>query len=247
MRHIVEHVASTPDTVHRHVASSDDSVLDNPAHSALVGPHAHFAERRGNALRYPSDVAPWCALPDDPSASDWDDAADLVGSEGTVTLATVTVEPPADWLSRMRMPGVQMIGDAVTGYRDSDVVELGASDVDEMLDLVQRTRPGPFRRRTIELGTYLGIRRDGKLIAMAGERMHPPGWSEISAVCTDPDFRGEGLASRVVLAVVEVIRGRGEFPFLHAAADNTSAIRVYENLGFTHRRKAVFQAVAPPR
>ena len=118
--------------------------------------------------------------------------------------------------------------------------------VDDMLDLVQSTRPGPFRRRTIELGTYLGIRRDGTLIAMAGERMHPPGWSEISAVCTDPEFRGEGLASRVMLAVVEVIRRRGDLPFLHAAADNTSAIRLYENLGFTHRREAVFQAVQRP-
>lgn len=239
-------MARIPDSDRRVDPDADSAVLDNPAHSALLGPHARFAERYGTALRYPVDVSPWVALPDDPSTADWDDAAELVGPNGTITLATVTVEPPEGWVSRMRMAGVQMIGDTVRGQSDAEVVELGATDVDDMLDLVQSTRPGPFRRRTVELGTYLGIRRGGTLIAMAGERMHPPGWSEISAVCTDPEFRGEGLASRVMLAVVEVIRRRGDLPFLHAAADNTSAIRLYENLGFTHRREAVFQAVQRP-
>ncbi|GAB40113.1 MULTISPECIES: GNAT family N-acetyltransferase [Gordonia] len=225
----------------------DETVLDNPARSALLGPHSRFAQTHGDALRYPADVAPWCALPDDPTISDWEDAAELVGPDGSITLATVTVEPPEGWTSTMRITGVQMIGAAVEGYTDPRVVELDDSDVDDMLDLVERTRPGPFRRHTIDLGTYLGIRRDGKLIAMAGERMHPPGWSEVSAVCTDPAFRGEGLARAVVLAVVEVIRERGDLPFLHASADNVSAIRLYENVGFTRRRKAIFQAVRAPQ
>jgi predicted GNAT family acetyltransferase len=115
-----------------------------------------------------------------------------------------------------------------------------------MLDLVARTEPGPFRKRTIELGTYLGIRRDGRLIAMAGERLHPPGWTEISAVCTDPGYRGHGLATRLVRAVAAGIRARGETPFLHAAADNTYAIRMYERLGFTLRRTTTFRAVRIP-
>ena len=115
-----------------------------------------------------------------------------------------------------------------------EAVRLGADDVPDMLALVARTRPGPFLPRTVELGTYLGIRREGRLIAMAGERLHPPGWTEISAVCTDAAFRGQGLGSRLVRAVALGIRERGETPFLHTAATNTAAIRLYESLGFRH-------------
>jgi predicted GNAT family acetyltransferase len=96
------------------------------------------------------------------------------------------------------------------------------------------------------MGTYLGIRRDGALVAMAGERLHPPGWTEISAVCTDPAFRGEGLATRLMHAVAYGIRERGETPFLHAAAGNTGAIRLYESLGFRLRRRTAFAAARAP-
>jgi predicted GNAT family acetyltransferase len=116
-----------------------------------------------------------------------------------------------------------------------------------MLDLVARTRPGPFLPRTIELGGYIGIRRNGALVAMAGERLRPPGWSEISAVCTDADFRGKGLATRLTLAVACAITDRGELPFLHAAADNVSAIRLYQSLGFRLRRTATFVVMRSPR
>ena len=109
-----------------------------------------------------------------------------------------------------------------------------------MLDLVARTQPGPFEPRTITLGTYLGIRRGGALVAMAGERMRPPGWGEISAVCTDPAHRGQGLAGRLVRAVGAVVRERGDVPFLHAAATNATGIRLYEQLGFTLRREILF-------
>jgi predicted GNAT family acetyltransferase len=115
-----------------------------------------------------------------------------------------------------------------------------------MLDLVSRTKPGPFLPRTIELGTYLGIRDGGVLVAMAGERLHPPGWTEISAVCTDDGYRGRGLATRLVKAVAAGIRRRGETPFLHAAGTNTNAIRLYESLGFALRRQAVFRALRVP-
>lgn len=115
-----------------------------------------------------------------------------------------------------------------------------------MLDLVARTQPGPFLPRTHEMGTYLGIRRGGALVAMAGERLRPPGWSEISAVCTDPAHRGLGLGSRLVRAVGAVIRERGDVPFLHATATNTAAVRVYEGLGFTLRRTVEFAAFRVP-
>ena len=112
-----------------------------------------------------------------------------------------------------------MDGSGLAVRADPEAVRLGPADVPEMLDLVARTQPGPFLPRTITSGTYLGIRRGGALVAMAGERMRPPGWGEISAVCTDPAHRGQGLAGRLVRAVGAVVRERGDVPFLHAAAD----------------------------
>ncbi len=109
-----------------------------------------------------------------------------------------------------------------------------------MLSLAERTKPGPFLPRTIELGTYLGIRRDGELVAMAGERLRPPGWTEVSAVCTDPAWRGHGFASRLTRAVAAGIIARGDTPFLHAIADQRHGDRPLQGLGFTHRRDIQF-------
>ncbi|MET7301018.1 GNAT family N-acetyltransferase [Embleya sp. NPDC005575] len=226
---------------------NDVRVLDNVAYASLIGPHAGLAERRGRVVRYLADVAPFAALPDDPGPADWADLAALAGPGAVLPLADGdALRPPPPWEVVIRIGGVQMLGDAVAGRPDDSLVRLAAADVPEMLDLVARTRPGPFLSRTIELGTYLGVRRDGALIAMAGERLHPPGWTEISAVCTDPAWRGQGLASRLVLALVAGIIARGETPFLHAAAENVTAIRLYESLGFRVRRTPSFVAVRVP-
>jgi GNAT superfamily N-acetyltransferase len=217
--------------------------LDNPAWSALTGPQAHLAVRHGRAARFPDDVSPFAAVTGD----GWDDLAVLAGS-ALVVVPAAPDEPPPGWELVGAIPGVQMDGSGLDVGADPDAVRLGPADVPEMLDLVERTQPGPFLPRTIVLGTYLGIRRGGALVAMAGERMRPPGWGEISAVCTDPAYRGQGLAGRLVRAVGAVIRERGDVPFLHAAAANDTGIRVYERLGFTLRRKILFaalQVVAP--
>jgi predicted GNAT family acetyltransferase len=116
-----------------------------------------------------------------------------------------------------------------------DARPLDRTDVPEMLALVERTRPGPFFERTIELGGYVGVRRGGALVAMAGERMRPPGYAEISAVCTDPAYRAQGLGAGLVKFVARSIGARGETPMLHVIEDNVSAIRVYERVGFTTR------------
>ncbi|MER5910653.1 GNAT family N-acetyltransferase [Streptomyces sp. NPDC001982] len=221
-------------------------ILDNPAFASLTGPHARFAERRGRVLRYPVDVSPWLALPDEPDADDWADLAALAGPGAEVPLAGFRGRVPDGWEITFQMEGVQLVDDGLAAAPDAEAVRLGADDVPEMLDLVERTRPGPFLPRTIELGTYLGIRRDGALVAMAGKRLHPPGWTEISAVCTDPAFRGEGLATRLILAVAHGIRERGETPFLHTGAGNTNAIRLYESLGFRLRRRTAFLAARAP-
>ncbi|KOV64242.1 acetyltransferase [Streptomyces sp. MMG1121] len=214
--------------------------------AALTGPHARFAERRGRVLRYPADVSPWLALPDEPDAQDWADLAALAGPGAEVPLPGFRGEVPDGWEITFRIEGVQLVDDSLAAAPDAEAVRLGPTDVPEMLDLVARTRPGPFLPRTIELGSYLGIRREGALVAMAGERLRPPGWTEISAVCTDPAFRGEGLATRLILAVAHGIRERGETPFLHTGAQNTNAIRLYESLGFRLRRHTAFAAARFP-
>ncbi|WP_317441752.1 GNAT family N-acetyltransferase [Streptomyces collinus] len=221
-------------------------VLDNPALASLTGPHARFAERRGRVLRYPVDVSPWLALPADPDADDWADLAALAGPGAEVPLPGFRGQVPDGWEVTFRMEGVQFVDDGLAAAPDPEAVPLGPADVPEMLDLVARTRPGPFLPRTVELGTYLGIRRGGALVAMAGERLHPPGWTEISAVCTAPEHRGEGLATRMILAVAHGIRERGETPFLHTSAENGNAIRLYESLGFRLRRRTAFLAARAP-
>jgi ribosomal protein S18 acetylase RimI-like enzyme len=221
-------------------------VLDNPAYAALTGPHAPLAERRGRVLRYPVDVSPWLALPDDPGPEDWADLAALVGPGAVAPLPGTTRVLPEGWERTQDIPGVQLVGGGVAGAHDPEAVRLTPADVPAIPALVARTRPGPFLPRTIELGTYLGIRRGGALVAMAGERLHPPGWTEISAVCTDQEYRGQGLAAGLVRALVAGIRARGEQALLHAAASNTGAIRLYESMGFRLRVSPVFTVLRVP-
>ncbi|AQA09579.1 GNAT family N-acetyltransferase [Streptomyces sp. 8ZJF_21] len=221
--------------------------LDNAIHSALSGPHAHLARRRGNALRYTADMSPFMALPDSPGAADWANLAALAGPGARVTLSGPVPEPPDGWQVEARIPLLQFTGGGIATAPDEEAVRLHEADVPEMLTLAELTRPGPFLKRTIEMGTYLGIRRNGRLVAMAGERLRVPGWTEISGVCTDPGSRGQGLGTRLLLAVAEGIRERGETPFLHVLASNASAIRLYESLGFRLRlRTGILALTCPP-
>ncbi|WP_318215483.1 GNAT family N-acetyltransferase [Streptomyces sp. SCL15-6] len=219
--------------------------LDNAAWAALTGPHASFAERLGKAARYPSDVAVFAALEDPADPAAWADLHRLVGPN-TVVAVPGAPTVPEGWRTSGGVPGVQLVDTALHAEPDPEAVRLGPADVPEILDLVARTRPGPFLPRTVLLGTYLGIRHRGRLVALAGERLRLPGWTEISAVCTDPDHRGRGLATRLVRAVAAGIRERGDTPFLHAAAGNTRAIGLYESLGFTLRRHTDFRDVRTP-
>ncbi|MGW7726690.1 GNAT family N-acetyltransferase [Streptomyces canus] len=236
----------------------DTSVLDNAVWAALDGPHAHLAERVGQAARYPADVYAFAALADprDPAARA--DLLTLVGPGTTVRTKPVETVPEG-WDIVGGGVGVQLVDTALRAEPGPEAIRLGPDDVPEILDLVARTNPGPFLRRTIELGTYLGIRDRGRLIALAGERsemgvppaegwgrLRPPGWTEISAVCTDPAYRGRGLATRLVRAVAAGIRERGDIPFLHAAADNADAIGLYEWIGFTLRRRSPVLLVRSP-
>jgi ribosomal protein S18 acetylase RimI-like enzyme len=211
--------------------------LANPAWYALRGPHSVFAEGGPLAFRYPPDMAVFAALPDEPTAAAWDQLRGLVGPGGHAFTPRDALEPPRGWEIVFSLAAIQMVATAVDGELDGGLERLRSEDVPDMLALVKRAEPGPFEQRTIELGEYFGVRDDdGALIAMAGERMFPSPYREISAVCTDESHRGRGLAARLTRHLVARIEARGETPMLHASADNTNAIRLYEKLGFTTSR-----------
>ncbi len=224
-------------------------VLDNPVWHALAGPQATVAEGRDLALRFDPDVSVFAAVPDDAGPESWDALREVVGPGGMAVLVRDLVPVPPGWAERFRAPGTQMVCDrpvtGVPGIAPLAVARLGTADVPEMLDLVERAQPGPLLPRTIELGLYLGIRDHGALVAMAGTRLHLPGYTEISAVCTDDAHRGRGLAKVLVGRMVDEILGRGETACLHAVSTNTPAIRLYETLGFTTRREMDFALLSP--
>ncbi|GIE86848.1 GNAT family N-acetyltransferase [Actinoplanes regularis] len=213
-------------------------MLNNPVWAALSGPQAGYAEAAGDAARYLPEISAFCAISDPADPAAWRDLATLT-DHALLTGPSITAAP--GWVEDSRMRGVQMVGTAMSAVDDPEAVPLTEHDVPEMLELVARAQPGPFRKRTVDLGRYLGIRaKDGRLISMAGERFRMAGWTEVSAVCTDPEFRGQGLGARLTLAVAAGILTRGELPFLHAVHDNENAIRLYGRLGFEHSTDVVF-------
>jgi ribosomal protein S18 acetylase RimI-like enzyme len=221
----------------------DESLLDNAVWHSLTGPHRDFAERKDAAARYDPDVSVFAALGED-TDDGWQDLAALVG-DGTGAL--FRPDPPATppgWTVLAEGVGHQMLlrelapADPPAGLRP-----LGHDDVGEMLALVELTRPGPFAVRTVDLGGYVGVFDGTTLIAMAGLRLAPAGFREISAVCTHPDHRGRGLAAGLTRVVTHHILERGERPFLHHAADNHPARRVYEALGFELRREVTWRVL----
>jgi GNAT superfamily N-acetyltransferase len=237
---------------------NDEHVLDNAAWHALSGPHESFAEGSTGARRYHPDVSVFHAAPDN-SFDSWVALADLATDDVVVLFRGVPIEPPEDWQSLQTGDGFQLIFTAGTPVvpRPPSIDDasgaavslrhLTHADVPAMTELVELTKPGPFRPRTIELGEYVGIFHDQRLVAMAGQRLRPPGYCEVSAVCTHPDIRRRGYASVVTLHVAAAIAARGEQPFLHVAATNTSAKAVYERIGFTVRRPLPFAVFSSPR
>ncbi|WP_433346461.1 GNAT family N-acetyltransferase [Microtetraspora malaysiensis] len=234
------------------MVNRDAVTLDAPVRESLRGYHAHLARQLGRAAGYLPGVATFSAVSADPDAAEWADLARLLGRGELADLFSCPATPPADWEPVFALGGFQMIWPAgsdpghADAEPDSEIVELGVDDVSEMLELTARTQPGPFWPRTHELGTYLGIRENGALVAMAGERLRPPGWTEISAVCTAPEARGRGHAARLVRALVTRITSRNDRPFLHVAEANTPALALYERLGFVVRKPVTFRGFRTP-
>lgn len=154
----------------------------------------------------------------------------------------VIPDPPAGWEVVNRGGMRQMHGAHLIPVANDRIERLGPADVPAMAALVQLTDPGPFGPRTIELGDFYGIRDEGRLVAMAGERIHPGSYAEVSAVCTHPDYRGRGYAAALVTQVAQGMVARGDVPMLHVRIDNP-AVRVYEQVGFTTERHLEFLIV----
>lgn len=223
----------------------DIGQLDNLIWNALTTRQAPLAIVNGAARQFPADVAPFVAI-ERPSIAAYHDLAGLGATRGRAVLFTAErVAPPPDLLAvTFEIPLTQMIATHVGPPAGTlDIVELGPADVPEMIALVELTKPGPYQQRTIRLGRYIGVRREGALVAMAGERLKTEGFTEISAVCTHPDWRNHGFASELVSLMVQHIRDAGDTPILHTGSHNTPAISVYHKLGFTLRRELWVSAV----
>ncbi|MDA9466207.1 GNAT family N-acetyltransferase [Bradyrhizobium sp. CCBAU 53415] len=220
------------------MSDSDETLLDRPIWSALTTSQKHLAEGGPRALRYPVDMTPFADLVD-MSAASFAALGDLLS--GTRVAALFTPEPveiPSGFKVVLAETGEQMIGSpADSPLRDAEIVTLGAADVPAMMALTELTKPGPFALRTHELGTFLGIRSGGELVAMTGERMKPGKFVEMTAVCVHPDYRGRGYAQALLAAVARRIEARGEIPFLHVFSNNTSAIALYQRQGMKIRRR----------
>jgi ribosomal protein S18 acetylase RimI-like enzyme len=232
-------------------------VLDNVIWQALATRDAQFAESFEDARRFVPEVGPLGAFSEH-GPQGYASLARLVEAGGTVGLfLDEPYESRAGWEFVVGAPLLQMVADAAPSSSGAstivkkdfpEVVELGTQDSAEMIALTALTKPGPFGTRTHELGTYMGIRYDGKLVAMAGERLKVPGHTEVSAVCTHPEHTGKGYAGILMAEVMRGIRQRGETPFLHVREDNARAVEVYKRLGFRERKLghfAVLRSVGP--
>jgi len=212
--------------------------LDHPVWFALTTRQAALAEGGALARRYPRDIAPFAAMADTSAESFAALGALMSRSDFVVLFTTEPVTAPAEFKTLLAKTGEQMIGmPAETSGRAADIVTLGADDIPAMMELTKLTNPGPFGPRTHELGTFLGVKIGGRLVAMAGERMKPADYTEITAVCVHPDHRGRGYAQALLGAIARQISARGEIPFLHVFSDNASAIALYHRQGMEIRRR----------
>lgn len=211
-------------------------ILDRPVWSSLTTRHARFAIGGERARRFAPDIGPLAGTRDDELAS-MTALADLVPADGTLLLLQrdpIVLSPSL--VATTTAPGVQMVLERLVDIQaDPRIVPLTDADAAEMLALATLTRPGPFAARTHALGDFVGVKEDGRIVAMAGERMKHAGFTEVSGVCTHPDARGRGFARSLSAHVARRIVERGETPYLHAYASNTAAIRLYESLGFRVR------------
>ena len=230
--------------VARHPAPSE--LLDNIVWHSLAGPHRKFSTGTTEARRYAPGFSPIVGFAD----AERPDFAALAPycepGERFYVGSWTSGSAPAGWRIDADTTGHQMVWDAALPAADPalDAVPLGPEHVPQMLELVTLRPPGPFGPRTRELGDYFGVFEDGRLVAMAGERMAAGAWREVSGVCTHPSVAGRGLAWRLVAKVVRNQMQRGQAPFLHVMRDNVHARRLYERMGFRFHQEVALRVVS---
>ncbi|MBW8900652.1 MAG: GNAT family N-acetyltransferase [Massilia sp.] len=221
--------------------------LDNIFWNCLDGPHRHFSTGTGRARRYAPGFSPIVGFPD-PHAPDFAALRPFCNPGEQFYCDAWSGPAPQGWRVDVEATMFRLVWDGRPGPADDPApgaVALGPEHVDQAMALAMLTRPGPFGPRTIELGDYFGIFDDGRLVAMAGERMAAADLREVSGVCTHPDFQGRGLARRLMLKLVRRQLARGETPFLHAMSANRRAHDLYLGMGFRDWCETVVRVVAP--
>ncbi|WP_460608831.1 GNAT family N-acetyltransferase [Hymenobacter terrigena] len=214
-------------------------ILDNPVWNALISGNESLANGTAQVKYFAADVSPFVGF-EMPGRQAFDALHALVPVKRALGVVSAgALEVPPNWQVLQQMQVYQMVQEHPVGGTVGmpTLVPLGPEHVPAMLTLTKRTNPGPFFTNTIAFGHYQGIFDDGALVAMAGQRLHPAPYAEISAVCTHPDYLGRGYASHLLHYQAQRIRAAGGIPFLHVRTDNATAIKVYQNLGFTIRQE----------
>ncbi len=228
---------------------SDTHPLDRPVWSALASRQKSLSLGDERARRFAPEYGPFGAAVD--ASPENLTRVIALGPPGVALVETTAVTPPPGARVVTQTEVCQMIaerfapGDPAAEAAALGAAPLGDGDAAEMQALTALTEPGPFSTRTHQLGDFFGVRHGGALAAMAGERMQPDGFCEVSGVCTHPDWRGRGYAAGLTRMMAGRIAARGEIPFLHVMATNAGAIRVYETLGFVLRRTLILTVLAP--
>lgn len=219
--------------------TSDEAALDNAVWHALNGSLSRFRtpDSTEDLVHFDRQINIFSAV-ERADETMWKRISEAIEPGASICLFRDAIpRVPAGWQEHHRDQGWQMLAGDLPAPSGREVVELGPDDAQEMLELADLTVPAPYFLRTRELGRYVGVRRDGRLLAMAGERLRVPGFVEISAVCTHPDARKEGLAGELTLEVARSIRAGGDEALLHVIQSNENALRLYQKLGFVVRRK----------
>lgn len=219
-----------------------NQLLENPVYNALLTGDSHLSFGTEKVKYFDAEVSPYVGFPEDYS-NGFADIYELLPPGRRILYARPTaVITPEGWQLQHEIKGLQFVyeGSNTIGGDFSNIVPLTEQHVDEMIELVKLTKPGPFGKRTIDFGSYHGIFDHGKLVAMTGQRLHVANYTEISAVCTHPDHLGKGYASALMQHQLQIILNNGQQPFLHVRDDNERAIAVYERLGFNVSRPMYF-------
>ncbi len=214
-----------------------DHVLDNPIWHALNSGSKKFAFGKEKVLLINRDMGFFAGLPDYTSENLDELYRFLEPGQRVILFPSRELLLDKKWKIHNKHKLLQLVccRDFSKLEAEPEIKVLEQNVVEEMLSLTQLTRPGPFLKKTIEFGDYFGFFLGGKLVSMAGSRLSPSPYTEVSAVCTHPDFAGKGISKRVLPFVLQQIQQRGTIPFLHLYPENTPALRLYSSLGFVER------------